>query len=265
MMVYEFTKEEMIDKITQKKEFSQLPEKDVETAFEKFDKERNSDYQKLKLTRNFLREIFSSFSSRKLLNPMKEKGTDWYLMKHKSTKERFPYYEEVYGRIFKDFKDKEISLIDLGAGINGFSYGFFKKINLKVKYVGVEAVGQLVKLMNLFFKENKIKGKSSHLSLFETGKIKELIKKQKKPRIIFFMKVIDSLEAVERDYSKKLLREIIPLSNIIVLSFATRSLGSGKKFGVNRNWILKFIKDVFQVLDDFEIGGERYVIFKERG
>ncbi len=253
--------EELIKKITEKKEFSRLPEKDVEMAFEKFNKERNSDYQKLKLTRNFLRGLYSSFSSRKLLTLGKEKDVGWYLKKHKSTKERFPFYEEVYRRIFHGMK--ECSVIDFGAGINGLSYGFFEKVNVKVDYIGVEAVGQLVDLMNNYFKENKINGKAFHFSLFEAEKVAELIKKQKKPRIVFLMKVIDSLESMKRDYSKELIDEIAPFSERVVLSFATRSLGKGKKFSVNRNWILTFIEDNFKVLDKFELGGEKYIVFEK--
>jgi len=251
---------EILDKITEKKEFSQLPKKDVELAFEKFDKDRNSDYQKLKLTRNFLRGIYSSFSSRKLLSLNKLKEIDWYLMKHKSTKERYIYYEEVYKRIFKDIKKS--SVIDLGSGINGLSYGFFENLKINVNYIAVEAVGQLVGLMNLVFEKNKIKGKAFHFSLFDLEKIKELIKKQPKPRIVFLMKVIDSLESLKRDYSKELIKEIAPLTDKIVLSFATMSLGKRRKFDVNRNWILRFIRENYEILDDFEIGGERYIIFR---
>jgi len=253
-------KNELIEKITLKKEFSKLPKKDVELAFEKFDKKNLNDYQKLKLTRQFLRKIYSSFTSRKLLN-IKDRDVEWILNKHKSTKERQHYYEEVYWRIFKKMKEKQISVIDLGAGVNGFSYEFFK--NKKINYVGVEAVGQLVELMNYFFKKMKIKGKAFHLSLFELDEVKKLIKKQKKPRVVFLFKVIDSLEIIERNYSKKLLEEIVPLVDKVVLSFATRSLGKRSKFSAQRSWIKKFIAENFEMLENFEIGGEKYLIFEK--
>jgi len=66
-----------------------------------------------------------------------------------------------------------------------------------------------------------------------------------------------------RDYSKELIDEIAPFSERVVLSFATRSLGKGKKFSVNRNWILTFIEDNFKVLDKFELGGEKYIVFEK--
>ena len=136
--------------------------------------------------------------------------------------------------------------------------------NVEVDYIGIEAIGQFVDLMKEFFKKNKIDAKAEHLSLFETEKIKKIIEESKKPRIVLLFKVIDSLESVERDYSKKLLKEISPISDRIVVSFATRSLGNRKKFSAQRTWIVKFITENFDIVDDFEIGGERYVVFKGR-
>ena len=273
---------ELYEKITQKKEFSQLPRKDVEMAMEKFENKNLNDWQKAKLTRQFLRKIYSSFSSRKVFSESKKgKTSDWYLMKHKSSKERFPYYHEIYERIFP--KKGKFSVIDLGAGINGLSFlpeifsspnhhhpdhppqgTKFNEKNFRsriINYLRIEAIGQFVELMNEFFKAEKFNGKAIHVSLFDLDKIKESIKEQKKPRIILLLKVIDSLEIVKRDYSKKLLEEIAPLGEKIVVSFATRSLGSRKKFSANRNWLVKFINDNFKVEDDFEIGGERYLVF----
>ncbi len=259
-MMDETPKYEIIKKIMQKKEFSQLPLRDVELALEKFDKPRNAEFQKIKLTRNFLRDIFSSFSSRKLLSPKKEKSAEWHLMKHKSTKERFPHYKEVYGRIFHGIR--KCSIIDLGSGVNGFSYGFFKEAGLKSpKFIAVEAIGQLVDSVNYFFGKNRISGKAVHLSLLEIDKVKELVESQPPPRIALLLKTIDSLETAKRNHSKELIRCISPLCERIAVSFATMSMGKRKKFSVNRNWILNFIRENFEILDDFELNGERYIVF----
>ena len=69
---------------------------------------------------------------------------------------------------------------------------------------------------------------------------------------------------LKRDYSKELLLEITPLVDRIVVSFATRSMVSKKKFKVSRNWITDFIKDNFKIIDDFEMGDERYLVFGKR-
>ena len=250
---------ELIKKITSKKEFSALPEIDVNKAFAQFDLEKYTDEEKIKLTRDLLRKVFSAFTSQKILN-LKDKDSEWILKKHLSTRERFNHYPELYNRILKN---KNATIIDLGAGVNGFSLNFMKKVSWKGKYLSVEAIGQFINLMNFYFKKNKLNAQAIHLSLFELEKIKNLIKKEKGEKIVFLFKTLDSLEMLERNYSKKLLLEIAPLVNKVVVSFATRSMVSRKKFMVNRGWIVNFIEDNFKILDDFELGGERYIIINK--
>lgn len=274
---------ELIQKIMQKKEFSQLPLKDVELAFDKFAKKNLNEYQKVKLTRNFLRRIFFSFSSRKVFSK-KDEDAEWYMKKHKSTNERLPYYKEIYERCFAGIfssrhhdpqpptPKSNLSVIDLGCGVNGFSYGFMEKLGYNADYFGVEAIGQFVELINSYFKKEKIKGRVFHLSLFELEKIKKIIQndglspttRPRKKKIILLFKVVDSLELVKRNYSKELLSEIVPLAERVVVSFATRSLGARKKFGVQRGWLTRFINENFNIVDDFEINGERYIVFENK-
>lgn len=255
-------KQELLEKVKFKKEFSELPEKDVEMAFEKFNNEKYSEEEKIKLTRDLLRKVFSGFSGKKLLG-MKEKSVDEILKKHLSTRERYPFYDEIYERILKNLP-KKISILDLGAGVNGLSYDYFKKFGKTVDYLGVEAVGQIVNIINNFFENERISGKMVHLSLFEVEKLKKIINDTKKPRVIFLFKVIDSLEKIERDYTKKLLAEIVPLADRIVISFATESWMRRKRFYANRKWLIDFIRDNWQFTDDFELGGERYVVFENK-
>lgn len=256
------SKKEIIEKVMKKKEFSDLPKKDVEMAFSKFERRQTSDEEKVKLTRKLLMEVFSAFMSRKLFSS-KERGVEWILRKHLSTRERIPYYEKIYGRIL-DGIGKEVSVIDLGAGVNGFSYEYFKKAGFKVDYLAVEAIGQLVKLMNKHFRKNKINGRAVHLSLFELNKVKREIKKTKEPRVVFLLKTVDSLELMERNYSKKLISEISGLADRIVVSFPTESMIKREKIWVKRTWILKFIKENFNLLDDFQLGAERFLVFSKR-
>ncbi len=250
-------KRELIEKITSKKEFSKLPKKDVELAFEKFDKHNYVDEEKIKLTRELLHKAFSSFTSQKLLS-LKDKDSEWILRKHLSTRERLPYYTEVYEKLLDNEK---FTIFDLGAGINGFSYNHFP---VGTYYIGIEAVGQLVDLMNYYFKTRGLDAMAIHESLFELEKIKKYIKQVPEKKVVFLFKTIDCLEMLERDYSKKLLQEITPLVDKIVVSFATRSMISKKKFKAKRNWILDFINEEFKIIDDFELGSERYISFKTK-
>lgn len=252
---------EIMEKITQKKEFSELPRKDVEIAFSHFEKRQASDEEKVKLTRNLLREVFSAFTSKKLLS-LKEKNPEWILKKHLSTRERFDFYPQIYGRTLKGL-GKDISVIDLGAGVNGFSYNFFSEDGFNVKYAGVEAIGQLVKLTNSYFKKEKIKGKIVHSSLFDLKNLNSIIEKTVRPRAIFLFKVTDSLEMLEKDFSKKLITKISPLAERIIVSFATESMVKRTRFKVKRSWFTYFLEKNFSILDDFEIGKERYIVFKK--
>ena len=245
-------------KIISKKEFSYLPERDVELAFERFERRQVSDEEKVRLARDLLHRVFASFVSSKILSP-KEKDTEWILRKHISTRERLDFYKKVYERIFKNFKEKNV--IDLGCGINGFSYNYFPR---KINYFGVESVGQLVDLQNSYFDKDNISGKIFHKSLFDLDNVEKIINKIKGEKIIFLFKVVDCLEMIQKDYSKKLLERIVPLADRVVISFATRSLVSRKKFKVNRKWFFDFIDENFNIIDDFEIGTERYIIISKK-
>ncbi|MCX6749493.1 MAG: hypothetical protein NTW17_01970 [Candidatus Pacearchaeota archaeon] len=254
-------KAEIYEVITKKKEFSQLPRKDVEIAYSSFEKRQTSEEEKIRLTRGLLHKVFGAFLSRKLLGP-KNKSFEWILRKHISTRERIEFYPEIYSGILKGL-GKRISVIDLGAGVNGFSYNFFRKAGFDVSYSGVEAIGQLVELTNNYFEKEKINGRMLHLSLFDIEEIKKIIKKIEKPRVIFLFKVVDSLEMLSRDFSKKLISEISSLADRIVVSFATESMIKRKKFYAKRTWFLEFLKENYSILYDFELGKERYIVFKK--
>jgi len=255
-------KREIIEKIMQKKEFSGLPKKDVELALKKFDKKHYLDEERIKLTRNLLLHIFSAFTSRKLFS-WKEREPSWILRKHLSTRERIPYYGEIYWRILNGV-GKDLSVVDLGAGVNGFSYKYFGKAGFNVDYLAIEAMEQLVKLMNKYFRKNRIKARAIHLSLFELSKLKKEIRKTKKPRVVFLFKTLDSLELMERNYSKKLISEISDLADKIVVSFPTESMIKREKIWVKRTWILRFIEKHFKLLDHFQLGAERYIVFSKK-
>ncbi len=250
------------EKIILKKEFSDLPKEDVEKIYSLYEKRDISTEDKIKLTRDSLRKVYLAFTSSKVLNKniLKKKSSDEILKKHISTRERFDFYEEIYSKLIKE----NCVLFDLGAGINGLSYPYLTK-NFNVKYFGVEAVGQMVELMEEYFKKEKfseafaIKG-----SLFDLDSILKIIKAEKGKKVVFLFKVLDSLEMVEKNYSKKLLEEIVPLVDKLIVSFATRSLVSRKPFKVKRFWFENFLSKMdWKILDSFEIGSEKYIVFSK--
>jgi len=250
---------EIYNKIIKRKQFSKLRKIDVELAWKHFEKRQTTIEDKIKLTRDLLGKSFAMFTSKRFLK-IKDFEEDWILKRHASTRERFGNYEEIYKKLTKGLR-KEITVLDLGCGVNGFSHNYFPK---GTSYFGVESIGQLVDLQNHYFKKNNFKGKFFHKSLFEINDVKKIIKQIKGSKLIFLFKVIDSLEMLEKNYSKKLLEELTPLVERVVVSFATRSLLKKTRFKTTRNWIYHFIKEKFKIVEDFEIGNERYVVFKNK-
>jgi len=250
------THKEAISKIMEKKEFSKLPEKDVERVFKLFDEKNLILEEKIKCSRDLLRKMYSVFASNKLLNK-KFNSPEWFLKKHISTRERLGSYEQLYSRLLRGGE----TIFDFGAGVNGFSFEFFPK---KVNYFALEAVGQLVDLMNSYFESNSFKAKAIHGSLFDIELVKGMIRKEKGKKVVFLFKVLDSLEMFEKNFSKKFLLEIGLLVEKIVVSYATESLISRKKFYSNRKWLKDFISENFALLEDFELGGEKYLVFSKR-
>jgi 5'(3')-deoxyribonucleotidase len=254
---------EIIDKIMLKKEFGDLPREDVKLVYSQFDKKDLLVEEKIKRTRDLLRKMYTAFVSKKLLN-IKDKSSEWFLKKHISTKERLESYEEVYKKCLEGL-NKNCSVVDFGCGINGFSYSYFKKIGFNVQYIGIESVGQLVDLQNNYFKKNKIfNAKCVKSSLFKLDEIKKIVESVKGKRVGFFFKVLDSLEMLEKDYSKKVLKELVPMFDRCVVSWATKSLISKKRFYAERKWLKDFINKEFFIIDEFEISGENYLVFSKK-
>ena len=207
----------------------------------------------MKNARKLLRKYFGVFLTNRVL-----RGRGDLLKLHMSSKKRD--YEKFYSEIFVegDFK----SVVDLGCGANGFSYGYLPR---GICYVGVEAVGQLVESSNEYFKENGFGGACVvHGDLFDLDFVTSILKNAGKPRVVFMFQVVDALENLEKNFSKRFILEISKECEKIVLSLSTESLGGRKKFAVRRKWILDFLEENFLVERDFEIFGERIIILKNK-
>jgi len=234
------------EEIKKKKEFSGLPDSIVERAagLAKGD---------VKEARALLRKYFGVFLTNKVL-----KGKGDLLKAHMSSKKRD--YGEFYGEIFSCVGDVS-SVIDLGCGVNGFSYEYLPE---GVSYVGVEAAGQVVSHMNKYFEENEFDAKAVVGDLFDVGKIVDLLKGQEKPRVVFLFQVVDALENLERDFSKKFILEIAKECEWMVLTLPTESLGGRKKFAVQRKWIVNFLEENFLVKSILVSRGEKIIILKNK-
>lgn len=243
---------EIISEIKKKREFSQLPDSIVERA-------ASMSKGDIKESRALLRKYFGVFLTNKVL---KGKGTpEEILESHISSKKR--NYEEFYKEIFEGM-DHVGSVIDLGAGLNGFSYGALKEAIGPVGYLAVEAAGQEVEHMNNYFEKEGFNAEAICLDLFDISKIKNLLKKHVRDRIVFMFQVVDALENLERDFSKRFILDISKECEKIVLTLPTESLGGRKKFAVQRKWIIDFLEENFEIKKDFNMAGERILVFSKK-
>jgi parallel beta-helix repeat protein len=158
-----------------------------------------------------------------------------------------------------------VNIIDLGAGVNVFSYPYLLEQEKNINYISIEAIGHLVELANNYLQKNKFQGKAYCFDLFDSGNIKKInniVGNLEGLKVVFLLKMIGPIETIKRDYTKELLLNLKEDIDIFVLSFATKTLSKKLRFQVNRKWLLDFLKENFKILDDFEISGERFIIFR---
>ena len=239
----------LIREVKKKREFSGLPDSIVLCVLDSSDGD-------VKKSRALLRKYFGAFLTNRVL-----KGAGDLLGMHMSSKKRD--YEKFYFEIFSGI-DSVGSVIDLGCGANGFSYGFLKKELGDVDYVGVEAVGQLVDLTNDYFEREGFGGKVVCSDLFDVDSVVKILKVARRPRVVFLFQVIDALEGLRRNFSKEFLLAIARECEWIILSLSSESLGGGKRFESRRKWLMDFLGENFVIDGSLASEGEEILILKNK-
>lgn len=222
--------------------------------------ERSKNYKgTIKAIRKILREVYGAFKEEGfgkrelLLNNIKDikdiEGHAELLKLHRSTKERLPYYFEVYGKIVVSV-DKIESILDLGAGMNPLSIPFMHY--RPPMYYAVEVAEKDVEFINRYFKKVKVKGHAF---------AKDLTKLDNLPGVdmCFMFKLMDTLESLKKGVTK----EIVPKINArwLVVSFATKALGGKKSISTKRlSWFRKIIKSYSYTT--FEIPNEIFFVIR---
>ena len=194
--------------------------------------------------------LTSDFSKKQNLTNYKE-----ILQSHKSSKERFPFYPEIYTKIFSWYKPKKIA--DLACGLNPISYNFMK---IKPKIFATDLAEKDMDFLNKFFKENKINAIAKNYDLTDENFLKE--PELKDCDLIFLFKALDSIEEVKRHYSKILL-EKLPAKHLVV-SFPTKSIGSKQNFDMKkRNWFYKYLEKQNWEYKEFQIENEWFFLIEK--
>lgn len=272
--------EKLIEAIKEKRELKNLDEKLIIEFLEKYfakngkvkktleEKNYNPKSKEFKTIvkeiRKKLREIYGvfikkDFSKReKLLEELNKDNEDEILTKimelHQSTKERLPYYREIYEEIFK-ITGKPKRIIDLACGINPLSYPW---MNTDAEYFASDISEKDMEFLNSFFKKENIKGKAKRIDLVE--EIKEI--DNEKADICFLFKALDSFEARKKHISKKIIENL--KTKWIVISFSKVSIGGNKTIDKNkRNWVRRFLKNEGFEITEFEVPNEVFIIAKK--
>lgn len=168
---------------------------------------------------------------------------------HSSTRERLPFYEKLYDRIFK-ITGKPATILDLGCGINPFSIPLMNVPQLN--YYAYDLDEDEIDTLNQFFdylhaKNPSFTGSAGILNLFQWTKLAELGTAD----VCFLFKMSDVLD---RGKGHKMTEEVLKKvpSKYVVVSFPTKTM-SGKKMNVPRRnwmeWLCKRLKYKYKVLE----------------
>lgn len=251
---------DIIKKIKEKREFSGLPDSLIEKVLLQKQIKNKSDEDKVRLVRAFLRKYFGVFLTNKVL-----KGKDKTVLEsHISSKKRD--YSQFYQKISLVTGTNFKSILDLGCGMNGFSYPFIVDVFGEISYNGFEGTGQLCDLQeNYFKKKNFLSANVIWGDLFNLLEVKSVFRDSTFPRIVMLLQVVDALENLEPNFAKIFLLEIkkyMDKKDVLVISNPLKSISGKNRFNVKRRWLEEFITQNFELIDKFDLFDEEFLIAK---
>lgn len=272
-----------VSEIKRKKNLSSLPDsfvedlvKDFFRKYPKLEKElekhpkplRSKSFKfLLKEIRKTLHDIYGVF----ILNKKDLKSLESHLKKikkldedalqihaellsaHKSSAERLDFYPEIYEKIFS-CTGKPKSILDLACGLNPLSFPWMGL--KKVKYFAYELTEEDSNFIQSYFNIMKPFSLDGKAFAADIMKLRQLPKTD----VCFLFKVLDSLEDLEKDYSKNLLKKIP--AKFMIVSFPTMSIG-GKNPIKLRGWFFRMIRELNYKAESFEIENEIFYIVKK--
>lgn len=180
------------------------------------------------------------------------------LKAHKSSRERYDYYNEIYKKIFDWYKPKKIT--DLGCGLNPTSFNIIRRIlEYSPEYVACDLNPKDMEFIVKYFNKYSIKGSAFAEDLVEM----KFLDNQaiQSSDLVFLFKVIDSLERIKKNITKEILEKL--KAKHIAISFPTKSLIAKKEFEVRRNWLFKYLNKKNWECETFEVENEMFILTKK--
>ncbi|HVY01696.1 MAG TPA: hypothetical protein VHA12_02955 [Candidatus Nanoarchaeia archaeon] len=237
---------QIINKIKEKKSLSGIADtvvkKELEEHFRraKIRKENLSD-KDVKIivhdVRARLRKLSGSF------NVESEPEEENILLSHSSTKERADFYDVLREKIYS-LKPK--SILDLGCGINPIALA--KK---GIEYYAYDINEENLKLVDSFFKQNKIIGETGVVDLREPAALPDA-------DICIIFKVLDILDEKDHKRSEALLNSID--CKYFLISFSTKTLSGAPMRHPQRGWIELLLTRLGYSFESFSSNNEIFYL-----
>lgn len=179
------------------------------------------------------------------------------LLTHSSTKERFPFYNELYQKIFT-ITGKPKTILDLGSGINPFSY-FYMKLK-KLIYYAYELNQEEVKNINLYFRllnknNSDFKGKAQVLDLLKFKTLPEA-------DLAFLFKMTDVLDRGKGHKKTEEVLKKIP-AKYLIISFPTITMSNKKMNFPRRKWVELLCERLGYQFEVLEFSNELFYVIKK--
>ncbi|PIZ51885.1 hypothetical protein COY27_02260 [Candidatus Woesearchaeota archaeon CG_4_10_14_0_2_um_filter_33_13] len=253
--------QELIKQIKQKKELKELSDEYIQDYLYKFFQQeiklfnqivddfnpKSANYKRvLKEVRAKLRRVYGLFrvedqaTKRReiielyFIQPENEQLIKDILATHSSTKERLPFYEQLYKKIFAITKIPK-SIIDLGCGINPFSIQFMQLKELKyLAYdLSEEEIGFIKRYFSLLHQQDpSFNGEAHILDALRWTRLLELPIVD----ICFLFKMTDVLDQGKGHKKSEEIIKAIP-AKYVVVSFPTLTMSGKKMNHPRKGWI----------------------------
>ncbi|MEK6939508.1 MAG: hypothetical protein AABX31_02160 [Nanoarchaeota archaeon] len=179
------------------------------------------------------------------------------LSTHSSTQERLPSYEELYQKIFS-ITGKPKTILDLGCGINPFSFSFMKL--KECAYYAYDLNQEEIASLNQYFQQLHKENPSV------TGKaIVADINKITFPKadICFLLKMTDVIDKGKGHKRTEELLNKIP-AKYVVVSFATKTMSGKEMTAPRRSWMEWLCKRLGWEYTILEFSNEILYLVKKR-
>jgi len=246
----------IVDKVRNQKKYKTIAEEVITSEVKSYFKKNpgaKDNKDTIKQIRSELHKSYSSFQTKKKKkrehyleelkqNPDSDEIQDNLLSITVSTKERIPYYKDLYQKIFKITGNPK-TIVDLGCGLNPLSYPLMNLGNKNgvkegakpLAYYAYDIDEEDMNFLNDYFKIMNSFGLNGKAAIMDVRNIKSL-SCLPPTDIIFLFKVLDIIDRENHKPSEELIQQLIKKTRFIVASFATKTLTKKQMRYPKRKW-----------------------------